>query len=230
MFPQLAYPILSKYADNLCAPSWAMDVRHIMILFNMLVAGSYKCVLEIGSHFGASTTAFVEAIEMGCPFIFHACDVQFQAPAIRLCEKQCEKGKIILHEEMSSDFLRDAPLFDFALLDGSHICEHVQNEFEYLSMHGISSIMLHDTMTQNLPESIDTPWFDGPMLLREKLLASPDWLCVEDCVDRINEETKRGLFFATRKISDYHNAVKCFGYWKQVPYEKLIATDLNINS
>ena len=35
----------------------------------------------------------------------------------------------------SVEYLKDAPQFDFALLDGSHISEDVQDEFEYLSMN-----------------------------------------------------------------------------------------------
>lgn len=66
----------------------------------------------------------------------------------------------------SVEYLKDAPQFDFALLDGSHISEDVQDEFEYLSMNKTPTYLLHDVNTQLLSESKNTPWYDGPMLLK----------------------------------------------------------------
>lgn len=213
MFPREAYDLLKNYPDNYVNPDWAMDIRHIMILHNLLIAGAYKRVLEIGSHYGASTTAFIEAMRSGCLFELHLCDTCFLQPVKAICEGYHRTQRVHYHECMSSEFLPNAPTFDFAFVDGSHIAEHVQDDFELLSMNKTPSYFLHDTMTQLLPESEATPWYDGPMLLRSRLLSSNDWLCLEDSADRDGELTKRGVLFATRDINQYTNAKKVFEYW-----------------
>lgn len=129
--------------------------------------------------------------------------------------------KINLNECKSSEYLVNAPRFDLALLDGSHIAEHVQDEFELLSLNSTSTYILHDTKTQLLPESKDTPWYDGPLRISQKLSASPDWLCIEDGEDRKNELTKRGFFFATREICLYRRAKLIFEYWTSISTDEL---------
>lgn len=110
----------------------------------------------------------------------------------------------------SVDYLATAEHIDFALLDGSHISEDVEDEFEYLSMNDIQSVLLHDTCTQTLPKNKDKPWFDGPLFLKNKLMASPNWLCIEDAFHRKGEQTERGLFFAIQNIYCYTQAIKVF--------------------
>ena len=100
------------------------------------------------------------------------------------------------------------------MLDGSHISEDVEDEFEYLSMNDVQTLLLHDTCTQLLPQNQHTPWFDGPMLLKHKLLASPDWLCVEDALFREGEQTERGLFLATKVPYIYNQAIRIFENFK----------------
>jgi hypothetical protein len=129
---------------------------------------------------------------------------------------------VFLHECNSADYLTDAPKFDLAFLDGSHIAEHVQDEFEFLSMNATETYLLHDTQTQLLPEFEKTPWFDGPLFISDKLKSSPDWLCLEDAVDRKGELTKRGMFFATKSPCQYMRARKIFDYWKSVSTQELM--------
>ena len=188
-----------------------MDNTHVMILFNLLLAYPYKKVLEVGSHRGFSTTAFIEAINMGCTFEVHLCDTNFEKSVYDICEGY---KQISLHNMRSVDYLATAEHIDFALLDGSHIAEDVEDEFEYLSMNDIQSVLLHDTCTQTLPQNKDKPWFDGPLFLKNKLMASPNWLCVEDAFPRKGELTERGLFFATQNISIYNKANKIFKTFK----------------
>jgi len=193
-----------------------------MILYNILLSNRYARVLEIGSYYGASTTAFIEALDQGCQFELHLCDICFKDIVRRLCEKHFVEGKVFFHECASSDYLMKAPAFDFAFLDGSHIAEHLQDEFELLSMQNTETYVLHDTRTQLLPESKYTPWFDGPLLISNKLKSSPDWLCLEDSIDRQGEQTKRGLFFATKNLDQYMSAKGIFNYWNSVSTQKLI--------
>lgn len=113
---------------------------------------------------------------------------------------------IILHELTFSEYLPNVPKFDLVPLDGSHIAEDVEDEFEYLCLNGIETLILHDVNTQLLPENKDNPWYDGPMFLKQKLMTSPDWRCIEDSFFRLGEKTERGLFLATTKFKIYEKA------------------------
>lgn len=205
------YDIRGKYIWIPNDYSWGMDIRHILILHNILLLPFFSKVLEIGTHHGLSTTAFIEAnIKRDDKFEIHLCDIKFEESAKNLCLNIQAAN---MHELRSSDYLQNSPKFDFALLDGSHIAEDVEDEFEYLCLNGIDTLMLHDVNTQFLIENKETPWFDGPMFLKHKLLASPDWLCLEDSLYRVGEKTERGLFFATTKKIIYDEAAKIFEYF-----------------
>ncbi|NLI35359.1 MAG: class I SAM-dependent methyltransferase [Bacteroidales bacterium] len=190
-----------------------MDTRHVMILFNLLLLQPYNRVLEIGSHYGYSTTAFLEALNVGFISEVHLCDIHFMDSVKHMYQNTKFVNRFFLHEERSVNFLMNAPFFDFVLLDGSHIAEDVEDEFEYLSMNGTNSYLLHDTYTQLLPESHDTPWYDGPMFLMEKMQCSPDWFCLEDHLYRDGEQTERGICFATKNKKMYERATLIFEFW-----------------
>lgn len=206
-FPNLRYSVKGKYPSTISDDGWSMDYTHVMILFNLLCAYPYRRVLEIGSHRGFSTTAFIEAISMGCSFEVHLCDTEFKQSVYEICKGY---NQIHMHRMRSAQYLASAGKFDFALLDGSHIMEDVEDEFEYLSMNDISTLLLHDTCTQNLPQNMTTPWYDGPLLLKNKLMASPNWLCIEDTSYRKGEQTERGLLLATKNVCVYNQAVRVF--------------------
>lgn len=211
-----SYKLYTQYKDNCRDSEWAMDGRHVMILFNLLMSYPFNKVLEIGSHYGCSTTAFVEALKYGCQFEVHLCDISIRNSIKNLCKNYFLENKIKYHEMRSIKYLLGAPIFDFVLLDGSHISEDVEDEFEYLSMKNTQTYLLHDTNTQLLPESSLTPWYDGPLFLMNKLKASPDWLWLEDKHDREGEKTVRGLFFATRNIYLFNYATRIFDYWSKI--------------
>lgn len=191
---------------------WGIDIRHVYILYNILLSCSFKRVLEIGTHNGFSTTAFIEAVKRNAIDETHLCDIRFSEQIKNICSIY---SNIELHEMKSVEYLKDAPQFDFALLDGSHISEDVQDEFEYLSMNKTPTYLLHDVNTQLLSESKNTPWYDGPMLLKNRLLSSNNWFCLEDSLFRNHEKTERGLFFATKDRQIYLHALSCFNYWSK---------------
>jgi len=207
-----SFDFYTKYHWIPKSDGWGMDLRHIQILYNILLFPEFIRVLEIGTHHGVSTTAFVEAQnERKGKLEIHLCDIRFEESARILCKNV---PNIILHELTSSDYLQNAPKFDLAFLDGSHIAEDVEDEFEFLCLNGIDTLILHDVNTQLLPENKDTPWYDGPMFLKQKLMASPDWLCIEDSLFRSGEKTERGLFLATTKDNIYEKAVEIFEYFR----------------
>lgn len=207
------YSIHKIYPEITNEDGWGIDARHVLILYNILLSCSFKRVLEVGTHNGFSTTAFIEAYKRKALTEIHLCDIHFSDHIKNICTNYVN---ISLHEMKSVSYLENAPKFDFVLLDGSHISEDVQDEFEYLSMNKTTTYLLHDVNTQLLPEYRDTPWYDGPMLLKNKLNSSNDWLCLEDSLFRINEKTERGLFLATRDKNAYLHAKRCFDYWSNV--------------
>lgn len=197
------YNIARKYPDALEHSEWAMDFRHVLVIYNVICACKFNRIIEVGSHFGFSTTAFVEALKKGALFDFHVCDIKIEK-SVRDLSMMC---RMQIHECKSTTAIRSYGPFDLAVLDGSHISEDVEDEFELLSMHSTGTYILHDSNTQLLPESSQTPWYDGPLFLKNKLMASPDWMCVEDCKYRIGERTDRGLFIATRRKDVYESAL-----------------------
>ena len=199
---------------------WAIDIRHVMILYNLLLVADFGRVLEIGTHMGASTAAFLKA-QGKKGFQLHLCDLSFEPHIKKICANSATAEKIFLHECASAEYLADAPCFDFAFLDGSHIAEHVMNEFELLSMNGIDSILLHDHRTQLLSNFKDKPWFDGAYFLSERLRHSRNWYCVEDMGRRENELTDRGLFFATKRQDLCRLMRAIFVELSNVPYSQL---------
>ena len=206
------YDICNKYKWIPNEDLWGMDYRHILILHNILLLPSFVRTLEIGTHYGLSTTAFIEANYLRSNKLeIHLCDINFEYSAKMLCQRD---SNVQFHEMKSSEYLSNAPKFDFALLDGSHIAEDVEDEFEYLCLNGIDTLMLHDVNTQLLHENKETPWFDGPMFLKQKLVSSPDWLCLEDSLYRTGEKTERGLFFATTQKNIYDEVLKIFEYFR----------------
>lgn len=192
-----------------------------MLLYNVLCADSFKRVIEIGSHFGVSTTAFVQAQRRYRGYELHVCDIEIRATVREMCADSIRSGRTALHEKTSWAFLSKAPSCDFVLLDGSHIAEHVQDEFELLSAKGLRTIVLHDTQTQFLPESAETPWFDGPPRIADRLRHSVDWLSLEDRLRRPGEMTQRGFFLATRDVRIYRLAQRAFQFWGSIPTEDI---------
>ncbi len=183
---------------------WGVDIRHIMILYNLLLLGKFQNVLEVGVHMGASASAFVEA-QRRCGYDLHLCDIKIEPHIRKLYGNNC-----FIHECKSTKCLQSIHDCDFVFLDGSHIAEDVMDEFELLSIKGVRNILLHDHKTQLLPAYKNQPWFDGPLLLSERLRNSPSWHCVEDICFRYGEETERGLFFSTKDDDIYKMACQVF--------------------
>ena len=98
MVPFLSYSIERDYPSVITNDGWGMDYTHVMILYNLLMANPYKRVLEIGSHNGYSTTAFVEALKRGASFEVHLCDIGFMDSVREICRGY---DQIKLHQTRS---------------------------------------------------------------------------------------------------------------------------------
>lgn len=216
------YNFIKKYSFLYKNPSWAIDIRHLMILYNILMNINLKRVIEIGSHYGVSSTAFIETLKIKKNIEIHFCDTKITKTLKLISKEGMLSGNIFLHEEDSLSFLKNKIKFDFAFIDSFHISEQTIGEFELLSSIGIKNIMLHDTNTENSTNIDNALFFDGPPIIANRLKSSPQWHCIEDKIERNLENTERGLFFATQDIEIYRTAKKIFHYWSKIDYELIL--------
>lgn len=160
------------------------------LLYNILTTARFRKVLEIGCYNGASTSAFVQAINDGANFELHLCDPHFR-DGLKRTVGMC-KRRVFLHERRSLDVIDRS--FDFIFVDGDHSYENVREEVALLLKHNVRSVVAHDT---------HEPHCEGSVYLAETYRASRGHLCLEDALPRPGEWTHRGFFFATRDFDVY---------------------------
>ncbi|TLU81518.1 MAG: class I SAM-dependent methyltransferase [Chlorobium sp.] len=216
-----SYPFFEKYSFLYKKTSWAIDIRHLMVLHNLLMNLDFKKVLEIGCHYGVSSTAFIETLNYKNIEI-HFCDKRLTKSIKVIAKQGMLNGNIFLHQEDSLSFLENQINFDFSFIDGFHISEQLMSEFELLTAVGIKNILLHDTNTYLIENINNSIFFDGPPLIAKRLLSSKNWYCIEDKQYREKEETDRGLFFATQNAQIFDMACEIFEYWGKINLTQLI--------
>jgi hypothetical protein len=185
-FDWAAYPQVWKKRE------WSVDRRHIHWMFDILVSGKIRTALEIGCLHGATSAAFVEALNRGT--LEHAtfCDVVIE-PALRKTLSRCaDQGKIRIFEGRSVDLLDGGGSYDLVFIDGDHHLEAVEEELERVLRLQPLCIFAHDTSALG----VGYPECEGPAYLKHRL-QSLGWLCLEDSLSRRGENTRRGMFFAT---------------------------------
>ncbi len=185
------------YARCYAVPEVAMDKRHVYLLNDILRSWPFKNALEIGSFNGASSTAFVEAINAGSEMTATFCDV---CPTHSLMDvvKNCRVPDRAKITRSPSTVVLDAVIqdsaqpYDFVLVDGRHDAESVAQELMRLIVRKPLCVMAHDT---NATEA-GFPACEGAKLLRDTF-DSLGWWCLEDREERDGELTHRGIFMAT---------------------------------
>lgn len=167
-----------------------IDERHLLWLKSVLMSGRFKRVLEIGSYRGYSTAAFLEALEAGAVQEVHLCEPY---PKIELewgiasCSK---RSHVALHKTLSTDLLDRLADWDFIFVDGEHSKATVLAELERLVPMGVPCLMAHDTSSVGRYEGCDGPQYTKWVYQAE------GYYCLEDALDRPDERTHRGMFFA----------------------------------
>lgn len=191
-----------KYGPDIIHSEWSADLRHILWVYNVLLAYPFKHILEIGPLYGASTVAFIEALNQGANFTVTLCDVNITDHLRKLVDQSGHKDKFNLCEDNSVDLLAKHPKqFDFILIDGDHGRWHMKNEMQQLFARQWTCVMAHDTTNQ-----ISDKWkkwgdLSGPAYLKREL--QKRFYCIEDSLVRKNEETERGMIFATEDHALY---------------------------
>jgi hypothetical protein len=203
------------YASCKAGDPTAMDRRHIFVLHEILMAWPFKNVLEIGCHMGASSTAFVEAMNAGAQFGTTFCDVVVRDSLWSVLKNgtpEVQKRSLVC-QQPSWWVLDTKDEFDFIFVDGAHDMDSVSVEVKKLLRRQPLCIMAHDTNAT----AVGHPACEGAKFLKDTFWCLPGYRCMEDCERRPGEATHRGLFFATTNSELAWRAAEIFaevGAWQ----------------
>lgn len=206
--PPAPYDFYLAYARCYAVPEVAMDKRHVFLMHDILCGWPFKSALEIGSFNGASSTAFVEAINKGAEMSATFCDVQPTHSLMDVARNCRHPDRVRITKQPSCEVLDSAEPFDFILVDGRHDAESVALELMRLIVRKPLCVMAHDT---NAAEA-GYPAAEGAKLLKDTLI-SMGWMCLEDHGRRDGERTERGLFLATKDANLFDLADDAFARW-----------------
>ena len=200
---------LTPYSKIWDCPQASVDRRHLFWLYDVLASGLFHNALEIGCLNGASSTAFVEALNQQA--VEHAtfCDIDLRPSLFDVLQRCHVRERIRTFGGRSADLLRDRCEFDFVFVDGDHRLETVREEVELLLRTKPVCVMAHDT-------SADPAGFDhceGPMYLKWRFQTTPPYLCLEENARRAAEQTCRGMFLATTSADVFRHAQSSLLKW-----------------
>lgn len=170
---------------------WNMDLRHIYVLYNVLLHPSVNKALEIGSYKGASSQAFVQASLRKPTFRSYHCDIKITKQLKRILYGS--NGHCVSLQQSSEDALRGLSPCDLVLVDGDHSLPTVTKEADLLLSQGVPCVVAHDTSAKENGHR----FCDGPPYLKQ--IFSESYYVIEDNQKRPNENTDRGLFIACRQ-------------------------------
>lgn len=183
---------ISKYP--LFPSEWAqMDDRHIYQLHAAACSDWHgsRVAVEIGSWKGRSTTALIEALNMGKLDHLHIIEIKPQPELHQIIACANDPGKVTLHTVSSWDAKIESA--DFVFIDGDHKWAAAIDTLRAITW-GAKVIAMHDT--QAFPRFGDC-W--GSTLVARLMKDHKEWVWEEDCEDRPDEKTFRGFLVARKK-------------------------------
>ncbi len=175
-----------------CPPA-NIDRRHLYWLSDVLSSGLFQNALEIGCLDGASSTAFVNAINCGRLERATFCDLQIRNSLRRVLSTCDDPSRVTTFEGRSVDMLTQGLSYDFVFVDGDHGWETVAEEVEWLLKHPPICVMAHDTGVKQA----GIPGCEGPPYLKWRFQTTAPYWCLEESAVRHQEATFRGMFLAT---------------------------------
>jgi predicted O-methyltransferase YrrM len=211
----IAEDFLREFDSSQLNESWSMDLRHVLVIYDLLKTGFFHSALEVGCYNGGSTTAFLHALYLSNELEITLCDDNFQEHLHSRISEHKKRSQITTVEKDSRQFLIDAinngGAFDFVLLDGSHVCHVNYLEIMLLTVLDIRTIAIHDVSSDSSDNYSRNYLFDGTRKLLERYQSSPKWMIVIDDLKRENEMTHRGLALITRDRQVHDLAKLSFG-------------------
>ncbi|WP_050024700.1 class I SAM-dependent methyltransferase [Verrucomicrobium sp. BvORR034] len=176
----------------------ATDKRHIGWMRTLLLSRKWRASLEVGCLGGASSVAFVDAVNERALMHAHFCDKRFTREFHQVAQK-CW-GAYTLHEEDSYECLSrfSKHELEFVYVDGDHSIETLQREYHQLARLKPAVVAAHDVVGD-----------DGPGYLMVQLQRD-GYFCLVDCKRRKGEGTHRGFLIACRDYDDYQLALEAY--------------------
>ncbi len=215
-----------RYRRAMIQPTWAVDLRHTLVIHGLLTSGMFLNALEIGAHYGVSTCAFVDAAEQQPDLRVWICDETIRDTVHDLVRESTAGSRIELLECLAitalTRLIERRVAIDIALLDGSHVFFDVALETALLRCLGTSSLLLHDVSNVSFDQYGRRHLFDGPQKLLEKYRSSSSWFTIVDNKARAGERTERGLALVTRDPKVYKRAAEIFSSWASVAKHDLL--------
>lgn len=200
------YEFTGPFRNCYHQPENAMDIRHVAIVHGVLMCRKFKNALELGSWRGASSTAFIQAINAGRLEQVTFCDLTIQESLLDVIGACDYPDRVRVTTEQSWDVLESGEDYDFILVDASHDLESVANELARLVLRKPRVVMAHDTNAT----AAGYPKCEGAQLLKEIFTGMEGYKCHEDAVKREGERTERGLFLATNDAALHSCAGEVF--------------------
>jgi hypothetical protein len=202
------YSFDQAYARCYALPEVAMDKRHVFLLHDILDFG-FKSTLELGSFNGASSTAFIEAVNAGKVERATFCECTPTHSLMSVIGNCRHPDRVRLTTKPSWDVLREPDAFNLILVDANHDLESVSRELERIVPRRPLCIVAHDTNAT----AAGFPMAEGALALKQTFEAWHGYQCLEDCETREGELTHRGFFLATRDPDLFDHAKQAFARW-----------------
>jgi SAM-dependent methyltransferase len=200
---------LGRYPEIWRWSGASVDRRHLFWMYDILQGCRFEHALEIGCLNGASSTAFVEAINRGYLGRATLCDIELR-PSLQQVVSQCtEPERVRTYQGRSVDLLRSQAGFDVIWVDGDHRLENVRAEVDLLLAQRPVCVMAHDTNAQ----AVTYPDCDGPPYLKWAFQTAAGYQCLEDNTVRPGEDTGRGMFLATTSSTVFDVAREALRKW-----------------
>lgn len=187
-----AYGVAQYMTDAMSA-----DRRHVLWLRECLRRLRPRSYVEIGSCFGVSTTAGIEAVKDANVRDFHVIDLGFRPTVANMASGLAD---VYLHAGRSVDVLPTLELHkpSAVFIDGDHSMAGVLPELEQVLAHRPLTIFAHDVTA----ESAGYGGCDGAAWLWHELQRL-GWRCIVDSRRRPGEHTHRGMLVATLGSDQY---------------------------
>lgn len=210
---EILYTFDGPYADCYRCPSNCIDKRHAYLLHDILRSGMFCRALEIGCADGASSTAFIEAVNRTTLLRVTLCDVQLTNSLVSVAMNADDTERVIVANKPSTEVLADPQQhggpFDFVFVDGNHDFASVKAEYDLLRVAKPLAICAHDTSAT----LAGYPKAEGAEYLKRAIALEWGWLTLEDNIRRPDEATERGFFFATPNTEIYRRVKSMFYHW-----------------
>jgi hypothetical protein len=183
------------FTSDTVYPAW-MDFRHAFFLYRLVCLGMFRNILEVGCYDGASTSAFLQAINDGHNFHLTLCE-PYVRPVLVETVSRCNRKPTLVQRDSLNVIDKS---FDLVLVDGDHRTVQVAREVGLCLFHDIATIVAHDTSAFHIPGC------EGSVFLGKVFKNHPDFCCLEDNLKRDGEFTERGFLFATKNKQLFEEA------------------------